>query len=82
MIVVRVRGIRVRLAHKYDSYAYDSYTNMIHTRKLIVCVDFLRAWQSYAYETEIHIFTSPSNAHSNHTLRILTLTFIIHIRFM
>ena len=81
MIVERIGCLRIRLAYLYESYTYDSPKGMNHTRKLIVGVDFSRIRQSYAYETDSHIFTSPSNADANHMQRIHMCTPIIRKRF-
>ena len=52
--------------------------NDTHTQ--ILCVDFLRVPQSYAYDTKIHVLTSSSDAHANYALRISTRAPIIHKR--
>jgi len=52
MIVVRRRSLLGQLVYIYASYTYDSPTGMIHTRRLIIHIDFLRRQQSYAYEAE------------------------------
>jgi len=68
MIVVRIGSLCVRLAYVYESYTYDSPTGMNHTGTQIVRIDFLRARQSYKYDTKAHTFTSPSGVHANHGL--------------
>jgi len=54
---------------------------MNNTLMLIVRIDFLRVRQSLAYDTKLHILTSPSDAHANHMLRIHTRMPIICKRF-
>ena len=80
MIVIHVGSLCGQLAWVYDSYTYDSSTAMNHTSMLIVRIDFLRARQSYAYETEMPIFTYHSDARANHMQRIRTRTPIIRKR--
>jgi hypothetical protein len=58
MIVIGVGSLRRQLAYVYASYTYDSHTGMNQTRTLIVWVVFLRAWQSYAYETKTYFYLS------------------------
>ena len=81
MTVIHVWIIHVWLSYVYESYLYDSHTGRNLTSTPIVRIDFSRVWQSYEYDMKAHIFTSPSDAHAYHTLRICTRTPIICKRF-
>jgi len=80
MIVVRIGSLHIQLAYLYESSTYDSPTAMNNTHTQIIRVDFLLVRQSDAYTRKTHVFTSPSDVHANHRLRICTHTPIIRKR--